>query len=179
VSRADLRPVAVAAEDLSDAQRARIGALIVSGFPLAPERIGRAACEQWAARAWRTTPALAHFVVADGDALVAQQSLLTLTVPDCPAAYGLGDLVVAESHRGRGFARALITATFADARARGAQRIYTRTDRLAGVFASLGFAHDRDAARHSDERGRPVNDLWAWHAPGVTPTPALPTPADF
>ena len=165
--------------ELSADARAELGALIVSNFPETHAELGTEVCVRWAQQAWRTVPVLFRVVAYVNGGAVAQQSVYRLHAPSGRVIFGLGDMVVAEAYRGRGIARTLVSAALAEAGRRGAEIYCTRTAKLAGLFAELGFCRDAEARRFTDEHGLAVGDLWVW--PGEWP--AIPaevlSPADF
>jgi predicted N-acetyltransferase YhbS len=168
------------AAQMDELLRAEVGQLIVSGFERAHQTFGDRLCEQWAQRAWRTVPSQFHYVAHDEAGLVvAQQSVARLSVPSDRVVLGLGDMVVAKGWRGRGLARDLIALAVEEAKARGAQVLCTRTTKLAGVFATLGFASDGEGLAFSDEGRQAIGDLWVWMAPGVAREREALHPSDF
>jgi predicted N-acetyltransferase YhbS len=168
------------AVSLARDERAALGTLIVSSFPKAELSYGGGTCREWRQRAWRTVQAEFHVVARACDGtIVGQQSVYRLEVSSGRLVYGLGDLVVVPSCRRRGIGRTLIAGAVAEAQGRGADALCTRTGKLAGTFARLGFELDTDGRRFTDGRGAPLEFLWVWLADG-TRTDAEPlAPSDF
>jgi GNAT superfamily N-acetyltransferase len=165
---------------LSHDQRAMLGKLIVSSFPKARLNYGVATCREWQRRAWRTIPAEFHVAARTTDGrVVGQQSVYKLAVPSGRLVFGLGDLVVAATHRRRGIGRTLIAAAVAEAQRRGADALCTRTGKLSGTFARLEFELDEDGRWFTDEAGAPIEVLWVWLANRTSPNAEPLLPSDF
>jgi predicted N-acetyltransferase YhbS len=165
---------------LSNDERAALGKLIVSSFPKARLNYGVATCREWQRRAWRTVPAEFHVAARTTDGrMVGQQSVYKLAVPSGRLVFGLGDLVVAATHRRRGIGRTLIAAAVAEAQRRGADALCTRTGKLSGTFARLEFELDEDGRWFTDEAGAPIEVLWVWLANRTSPNAEPLLPSDF
>lgn len=168
------------AELLSNAERAVLGSFIVSGFPGCRENFGDYLVERWSARAWRTTPAVAHAIASDADGQpVGQLSVFRLSVVSNRVVFGFGDMIVAEAWRGQGMARALIQAAFEETCRRGAQAVCARTHGLGGPLAALGFREDEQGRWFSDESGQGLPALWVWLADGCERGTEPLNPSDF
>lgn len=166
-------------DQMAAAERAELGRLILSGFPLAHRFYDQEMLERLRAEAWRTVPPVAHLIAyTDKHRPVGQQSLFHLAAPGLDV-YGLGDIVVAHAFRGRGIARQLVVRAVDEARRAGAQAICTRTTKLAGVFADLGFVADERGAHFTDENGLPLAYLMVWLASGISAGSVPLTPSDF
>lgn len=170
----------VNAASLTHAERGALGRLIVSSFPKARLNYGVATCREWKRHAWRTIPSEFHVAARAPDGrVIGQQSVYKLAVPSGRLVFGLGDLVVAATHRRRGIGRTLIAAAVAEAQRRGADALCTRTAKLSGTFARLEFELDADGRWFTDEAGAPIDVLWVWLA-GRASTSAEPLlPSDF
>lgn len=168
----------VEARSLTLAERRALGELILSGFPETLAEDPDVA-ERWREHAWRTVPATWHVVAGSAAAPAGQLSIFRLSPHADTTVYGLGDVVVAAPHRGRGIARALVARALATCRAHDAQLIAMLTEPLAGVARELGFVADPGAEVVCDGDGAPLDGAWVWRAPDAPAGPTVLDPADF
>jgi GNAT superfamily N-acetyltransferase len=129
---------------------------------------------------WRTLRPSFRALALDAGRLVGQVSAFDVATEPDVGLWGLGDLAVQPSHRGRGIARRLCAAAVAEARGRGAGVLLAKTRPMRKVLAELGFAAVADFDYYYEERGACVRHPdWMAAVLRAHPTPVRLHEGDF